>query len=137
MSKAPRYSLFTLLCALPFLMAHGGGCGSDDDGEIFGPPTETTCPEISTLTYGTFGQQFMEAYCIGCHSSQLKGAARNGAPEYHDFDTLPGIRSVSDHIDQTTAVGPAASNLVMPPGGTKPTEEERRRLGEWIACGAP
>lgn len=138
MSKAPRYFLFSLLCALPFLMAHGGGgCGSDDEDEIFGPPTETKCPEISTLTYGTFGQQFMESYCTRCHSSELKGAARNGAPEFHDFDTIGGIRSVADHIDQTAASGPAATNTAMPEDGAKPTEEERRKLGEWISCGAP
>ena len=138
MSKAPRSFLFALRCTLLLLMAHvGGGCGSDDHSEIFGPPTQTKCPEISTLSYGTFGQQFMESYCTRCHSSQLKGAARNGAPDYHDFDTVAGIRSVADHIDQTAAAGPATTNTAMPPGGAMPTEQERRQLGEWISCGAP
>ncbi len=138
MSKAPRFFLFAVVCALPFLMAHGGGgCGGDDDDEVFGPPTETKCPEISTLTYGTFGQKFMEDYCTRCHSSQLSGAARNGAPAYHDFDTVGGVRSVADHIDQTAAIGPGAANMSMPPDGKKPTQQEREALAEWIACGAP
>jgi hypothetical protein len=39
-----------------------------------------------------------------------------------------------DHIDETSAAGPAATNTSMPPTGTKPTEEERRNLGIWLAC---
>lgn len=133
-------ALLLAICALPFLMAHGdGGCGgcSSEEDEIFGPPTQTACPEISTLTYGTFGEQFMTQYCTRCHSSQLKGADRNGAPEFHDYDTVGGVRSVADHIDQTAASGPAATNTSMPIGAPQPTDEERRKLAEWIACGAP
>lgn len=133
-----RASLAAIVCALPFLMGHGGGgCGGGADDELFGPSTQSVCPEISTLTYGTFGEQFMTTYCTGCHSSQLEGAARRGAPEYHDFDTIDGIRAVADHIDQVAAAGPAVTNAAMPPGNKVPTEEERKKLGEWIACGAP
>lgn len=139
MSRSQRSLLFALLCSLPFLMGHGdGGCScSDSDDELFGPPTQSICPEISTVTYGTFGEQFMEKYCTRCHSSELKGADRMGAPEFHDFDTVSGIRSVADHIDQTAASGPAVTNTAMPPDGAIPTLEERKTLGEWIACGAP
>lgn len=139
MSRSQRSLLFALLCSLPFLMGHGdGGCScSDSEDELFGPPTLSICPEISTVTYGTFGEQFMEKYCTRCHSSELKGADRMGAPEFHDFDTVSGIRSVADHIDQTAASGPAVTNTAMPPDGAIPTLEERKTLGEWIACGAP
>ncbi len=138
MSKLQRPFLLALICTIPLLMAHGGGggCGGDDD-EVLGPPTQAKCPEVSTLTYGTFGEAFMTKYCTRCHSSELTGAARNGATAYHDFDTVGGIRSVSEHIDQTAAAGPAITNISMPPDGAKPTEEERQKLGEWIACGAP
>jgi uncharacterized membrane protein len=116
-------------------MGHGGCCEGEE--EVFGPPTEATCPQGSTLTYNNFGKQFMESYCTRCHSSELTGAARNGAPSFHDFDTLFGIKAVSDHIDETAAAGPAAVNEGMPEGNPKPTLMERNQLGEWIACGMP
>lgn len=113
------------------------GCESEPPVALFGPPTGATCPEGSTLTYEGFGRPFMEAYCTRCHDSALVGAARNGAPNFHDFDTLNGIRAVADHIDETTAAGPSATNQSMPPDGSIPSLEERWQLGEWLACGAP
>jgi uncharacterized membrane protein len=113
-------------------------CGEDDDhDEPVGTPTESVCPSGSSLTYDTFGRTFVETYCTRCHSSTLVGAARNGAPEFHDFDTLLGIQMVADHVDQKAAAGPAATNVAMPPDGATPTLSERQQLGEWIACGAP
>mgnify|MGYP000876574061 CR=1 FL=1 len=109
-------------------------CGGEP---LFGPPTESVCPQGSTLTYDNFGKPFMEEYCTRCHSSELMGADRHGAPSFHDFDTLFGIKAVHEHIDETTAYGPAAENDSMPPDGPYPTADERRRLGEWIACGMP
>lgn len=117
-------------------MGHGDGCCAGED-EIFGPPTQATCPQGSTLTYANFGKPFMEKYCTSCHDSDLTGEARQGAPSFHDFDTLFGIKAVSDHIDQTTAAGPAATNEGMPPDGPFPTPQERAQLGEWIACEMP
>lgn len=135
-SSSSRLRLSSLALLGSLLIGLGPSC-SDDDDETFGPPTNSICPEISTLTYGTFGQEFMTKYCTSCHSSELKGDARQGAPEYHDYDTISGIRAVGDLIDQTTASGPAATNLWMPPGRPVPTQEEREKLGEWLSCGAP
>jgi hypothetical protein len=119
------------IAILVFLVA----CHADDG--VFGPPTESVCPQGSTLTYENFGKPFMENYCTRCHSSELRGAARMGAPSFHDFDTLFGIQVVADHVDETSAAGPAATNRGMPPGRPSPTLEERKKLGEWIACGMP
>lgn len=116
-------------------MGHGG-CGGEE-AELFGPPTESTCPTPSTLTYTNFGKPFMERYCTRCHNSELVGDDRMGAPSFHDFDTLFGIKAVSDHIDETTAAGPAVVNRGMPQNGLVPTDDERLQLGEWIACGMP
>jgi hypothetical protein len=110
------------------------GC---NDTVLFGPPTESTCPTDSTLTYATFGQPFMESYCVRCHSSTLMGSARMGAPLLHDFNTLPGITIFISHIDETAAAGPAATNTSMPNGDPTPSLAERTMLGEWLACGAP
>jgi uncharacterized membrane protein len=121
-----------LLFALGFCAV--AACGEDP---LFGPPTESLCPTTQTLTYDNFGKPFMEGYCTRCHSSELVGRERMGAPTFHDFDTLFGIKAVSDHIDEVAAFGPAAMNHSMPPSDPRPTDEERRQLGEWIACGMP
>ena len=115
-------------------MGHGGGCCSEESS-VFGPPTQSVCPPTSTLTYNNFGKQFMESYCTKCHASDKMGEARQGAPSFHDFDTLNGIEVVADHIDETAAAGPAATNEGMPEDNPKPSLAERQMLGEWIACG--
>lgn len=120
-------------------------------------PTGTTCADpdpitgTTTLTYENFGQAFMATYCTNCHSSDLLHSQRNGAPIYHDFDTLLGVLEVPDHIDEQTGWGPNAHNNFMPGDGTggrcpsvkggpldedcpQPTAEERTNLSQWIAC---
>ncbi len=131
MKFSRAFVISTLLLAS---MAHGGCHGEED---IYGPPTQAACPTGSTLTYNNFGKQFMESYCTKCHASDKMGEARQGAPSFHDFDTLNGIVVVADHIDETAASGPAATNLGMPADNLKPSLAERQMLGEWIACGLP
>lgn len=121
-----------LAAALPLAAA-----GCSDTPPLFGPPTQSECPPGSTLTWDNFGKKFMEDYCTRCHHSELRGEARQGAPSFHDYDTVFGVRATDKHIDETTASGPAATNASMPPDGKKPTLDERRQLGEWLACDAP
>ncbi len=112
-------------------------------------PTGTVCPDPDpmTLTYDNFGKPFMTKYCTWCHDSHLTLSHRNGAPLYHDFDTLLGILEVPDHIDEQAGYGPKAHNDFMPgarcpstPGGPldtncqQPTAEERTNLALWLAC---
>jgi hypothetical protein len=109
--------------------------GDDECETVFGPPSGATCPEGSTLTYEGFGAPFMTTYCTSCHASTLSGDARQGAPLYHDFDSLDGILPVADHVDWKAAAGPDATNELMPIGsGPVPTLAERQQLGEWLAC---
>lgn len=128
MNRNPALFALALAAALVTFVA---SCGPDS---IWGPPTESTCPPNSTLNYENFGKPFMEKYCTKCHHSELLGADRMGAPSFHDFDTLFGIEAVLDHIDETTAAGPAAINEGMPPEKPYPTRQERYDLGEWLAC---
>ena len=112
----------------------------DDDhhhGTVEGTPTESTCPTTQTLTYANFGQAFFTSYCQRCHASAVTGLARMGAPADHVFDQVEDVRLLSDHIDELAAAGPASVNTQMPPDAPLPTEQERRQLGEWLACGAP
>ena len=120
-------------------------------------PTGTTCADpdpitgTSTLTWDNFGHDFMFKYCTNCHRSDLTHSMRNGAPIYHDFDTVIGVVEVPDHIDEQAGWGPKAHNDFMPGDGTggrcpsvaggqldedcpQPTAEERTQLSQWIAC---
>jgi hypothetical protein len=112
-------------------------------------PTGAVCPspDPMTLTYDNFGRDFMDRYCTWCHDSSLTHSMRNGAPLYHDFDTLIGVLEVSNHVDEEAGSGPNASNHFMPgarcpstKGGAldrdcpQPTEEERKNLAIWLAC---
>jgi uncharacterized membrane protein len=121
--------------ALAFLsIAGAAACGGDDhDDDHEGSASGATCPADNTLTYDNFGRDFMSKYCTKCHSSTATD--RHGAPANHDFDTLAGILPMADHIDEHAAAGPNAVNTEMPPEGeTAPSEDERRKLGQWLAC---
>jgi hypothetical protein len=112
-------------------------------------PTQAMCPDPDpgTLTWDNFGHQFMTSFCTDCHASSLVHSQRNGAPLYHDYDTLMGVLQIPDHIDQYAGSGPAAHNTVMPPdrcptdpGGAlnrdcaKPSDDDRTKLSVWLAC---
>lgn len=113
-----------------------GSCG-DHHGGSAGTPTGSTCPTTQTLTYATFGKTFFDTYCQTCHGSSVTGAARNGAPADHVFDQVEDIRLLAEHIDGLAAAGPSATNVEMPSQDPRPSEAQRRQLGEWLACGAP
>ena len=49
---------------------------------------------------------------------------------------MQGVRLVANHIDRYAAAGPDAVNEIMPENGDAPSEAERRKLGEWLACGS-
>lgn len=114
-----------------------------------GTPTEAVCPtpDPGTPTWEDFGMKFMADYCTDCHSSTLSHSQRNGAPLYHDFDTIDDVLNFPDHIDEQAGAGPAATNTEMPPkrcpstpGGSldrdcpQPTQAEREKLSVWLAC---
>jgi mono/diheme cytochrome c family protein len=107
------------------------GCGG-------GKETGTTCPPGgTTLTYQNFGQSFMGTYCLRCHNSALTGSARKDAPSDLNFNTVEEIRAEADEIDEQAGASADVTNEEMPPDGEKPTVEDRRKLAEWLACGAP
>ncbi len=122
----------------PLLFAHGNSSSCGGSGFEFGPPTEAVCPDEGTdLTFENFGEPFFTAYCARCHSIEVEGADRQGAPSDHNFDTPIEARGLADHIDWTTGSGPGATNEIMPPSGAVPSVEEREQLSVWLACGAP
>jgi uncharacterized membrane protein len=90
---------------------------------------EVPCPDEGTaLTYESFGRGFLASHCNTCHT-----ASKSGAPSGYRFDTLEDVHRHRARIF-ARAAGP---NVSMPPGPADPPEDERDRLAEWLACGAP
>jgi cytochrome c5 len=102
------------------------GCGDNEEEE--GTATGATCPDDSTLSYESFGEAFFQTNCLSCHGS--------AGPQSPKFDTVEQIRARRSEIDKLAASGPNATNTFMPETGSVSTED-RKKLGEWLACGAP
>ena len=106
-------AVVTAVLVLVFTLA----CGSSGGGS-----TGATCSAGSTLTYSSFGQSFMNSYCVSCHQK---------------FGTQDGIKGDTAAIDERAGSGPDGTNTSMPKSGAAPTDAERAKLSEWLACGAP
>lgn len=128
---------FTFVAKVTAMVVALGAASCSHDHDHEGKPTMATCPSPPTLTYANFGQAFMQSFCLRCHSTAVASNARMGAPSDHNFDLVTDIRSLAEHIDEHAGSGPAATNTIMPPGDPRPTTEDRRKLAEWLACGAP
>jgi mono/diheme cytochrome c family protein len=88
-------------------------------------------PEGTQLTYESFGARFLSTHCNDCHNANE--GRRHGAPESYRFETLEDVRRHRSRV----FVRSAASNTTMPPGPEDPDPDDRERLAEWLACGAP
>lgn len=112
-----------------------GTAGTGTDTDDMGPWAsldERPCPDDSFLTYENFGGPFMLSYCTTCHATRLPADMRQGSPIDVNFDDVEDVREWADLI----WLRAADQNQSMPPVGP-PSDEERGRLGEWLACGSP
>lgn len=99
--------------------------------EVAQPYEEAKCAEGTDLTWENFGETFMIRFCNRCHTASA--VDRHGAPEGFDFEDVAAVRKHAAHIYDRSA----GENASMPPGPDDPPIEERDKLAEWIACGAP
>ncbi len=89
--------------------------------------TTHPCPQGgTTLTYDNFGQQFFQNYCVSCHGGSNGYSSRS-------FTDVATIRSQAADIFRNAA----EDNTTMPPGPYDPPQEDRYKLADWLACGAP
>jgi uncharacterized membrane protein len=120
-----------------FFLSVATGCPAEPPPPP-GNGSGVVCPETQTLTYDNFGKEFFVIYCQPCHASQVTGASRQEAPTSITYDTLEQIRSRLDVIDSIAVSGPNRITTEMPPKeALQPTANDRMKLGEWVACGAP
>jgi hypothetical protein len=116
-----RILVASALLASALLVAALAGCKNSE-----GIATGSTCPPASTLTYQNFGQAFMDANCTSCHAGRDRPS----------LTTQAQIKANIASVDRQSASGPNATNTVMPEGSDV-SEADRKKLGEWLACGAP
>jgi uncharacterized membrane protein len=97
-----------------------------------GVPPIPSCPDGgTTITYDSFGRQFLASNCNICHAADSPN--RQGAPATFTFDTLDQVLSHRDRIyDRATGDRPT-----MPPGPGKPAASDRQQLAEWLTCAPP
>ena len=102
-----------------------------------GVETGSICPASSTLTYDNWGLDFFGRYCLRCHSVNKGDGERSGAPTGYNWDDIDSVRAHADDIDLMAAASEHVVNHEMPPSDPAPPTSERRKLGQWLACGAP
>jgi uncharacterized membrane protein len=90
-----------------------------------------SCPANSTVTYESFGKDFFNTYCQSCHGASVTD--RNGAPDDVFFDSRDDIWEQREQVFAQAA----DSNTSMPIGPHGPTDADRQKLADWLACGAP
>lgn len=111
------FRFFAIACGLALGACGGGG------SRIESRP----CPPSGTsLSYASFGKEFIDRWCIRCHGS--------GSDESHVTLATPSDIQTHRAIVFRQA---ADDNESMPIGPDGPSAEERHKLGEWLACGAP
>jgi len=75
----------------------------------------------------------VQTRCISCHSQKPSNPDFEKAPGGLKFDTLAEVRKATSRILAQTVLA-----KTMPLGNvTEMTDEERRKLGQWIRAGAP
>jgi hypothetical protein len=117
---------------LPFAVVAAALFALVDSGCAYETLDEHPCPKGgTTLTYDNFAAPFFAQWCNGCHAAPLED--RNGAPENYVFTSRAAIVALKDRI----FVRAAGENSSMPPGPDNPPYDEREKLADWLACGAP
>ena len=101
-----------------------------------GEPADTAdtggvaCDEITT--WSTVGAPFIYTWCTPCHSPELTGEERQGAPVGVDFASYEDVLAWADRIE----VRVFAEEAAMPPAGG-PEDDELAAVSDWIGCGWP
>lgn len=95
------------------------------------PSSEPEHCDEEYINYHTVAQPFLRTYCTSCHSEQLSGPSRYGAPGNINLDTLKDARNWAQRIRARSI----DSNTMPPSGGIR--DEEKALLEKWLECGTP
>ena len=95
-----------------------------------GPTADSGCGQDPPVDYASFGQGFLLKHCTACHSAQVTGQERQGAPAGVDLDTQEAAEALAERIHARVLVPEVPE---MPPGGG-PDAEELELLSIWLSC---
>jgi len=109
--------MFVRLAATILSLASVTACTSGGQSTGIEP---LSCAPDSTLTYATYGKDAITTNCMSCHDKEGPVLGTQAQVQTHASKILDA----------------AVYTDSMPEDGTM-TIEERRKLGEWLACGAP
>jgi hypothetical protein len=111
------------------LVAALAACGSEDEDEEGDALPEVDCSgEVPTFDEVS---AFSDV-CTDCHSTELSGAARNGAPSSINWDDYDSARANAEHGAEEVFEGE------MPPEGAgELTNAQKEQLYQWALCGTP
>ena len=119
--------LIGYLGILALALSLTAGCGGEEDPGVLG-----TCPPNSQeqQDYGSF---ILFTTCTGCHSQNLEGDDRYGAPLGSDFDNIDLIKAQAEDIYLRSIDG------TMPPPNTDPpmpglNENQLESLRAYLVC---
>lgn len=105
------------------------GChGQEELGDHSCPASDSGS---SAITYDNFGKDFFNTWCQSCHGASVTD--RNGAPDDVFFDSRDDIWQQRVQVFEQSA----DSNESMPIGPHGPSDADRKKLADWLACGAP
>jgi uncharacterized membrane protein len=99
------------------------GCGGEEDGLGECPPSSSAAEAA--------GHDVVIGKCQVCHSSQVSGTSRLGAPEDLNFDNLETVRAEAGEMYDE-----ALSGSMPPDQGAKVTGADLENMRVWLACGA-
>jgi hypothetical protein len=118
--------------SLAIALLVGFGCGEDPPQPLdtAGGDDTGTLPCDYAITWESWAEGFFLNWCTSCHSSDLHGVSRQGAPHSVNFDTYEGAVERPDLVADW-ATGPKP---LMPPIGG-PDDDEREILRMWLECG--
>lgn len=123
-----QHSMRWVTCLL--LIAAVAACGSEDEDEESSDLPEVDCSgdvpafdEVSAFS----------DVCTNCHSTELSGDDRNGAPSGINWDDYDSASANAEHGAEEVFEGE------MPPEGSGDTltNAQKEQLYLWALCGTP
>lgn len=120
------------MIVLLWLACAGDAAQPPDDGPVDTDVVDTAADPCRRLTWASAGGPFTRTWCATCHSAELTGAARAGAPVGLDLDTEAQVVAHAARVRARALVDPPTMPpVVVPPAG------ERAAFDAWLRCVAP
>ena len=119
-----------------WLVVWSAACGApttpdpaDDTDNLALPTGDSDADPCADYTWETVGEPFVLTWCAACHSAEVKGAQRQGAPASVHFDTEEEAVALAPELGFVAA----RDRPTMPPSGG-PDADTRARFATWVAC---